>query len=204
MTDETTPPPTPPSDDLWTSGTGASGATGGTGATGAADTATGAAPSGASGATGSAGMGAPPPPPPHGGASGSTGATGAAPPPPPGGTPPPGGGEVSDNRQLMIVLSYLGILALIPYAVEQRDPEVRWHSRNGLALFVADIIVTVVLWVISTVLTAIFAPLGCLFAILWIFIGFGILAYHIFVMMRALKGERYRIPYVTEYAEKIP
>jgi uncharacterized membrane protein len=178
MTDEKTPPPTPPSDELWTSGTGASGA------------------------TGSAGMGAPPPPPPSG-ATGSTGGTGAAPPPPPGGAPPPGGGAVSENRQLMIVLSYLGILALIPYAVEQRDPEVRWHSRNGLALFVADIIITMVLWVISMVLGAI-PILGCIFVIFWMLIGFAILAYHIFVMMKALKGERYRIPYVTEYAERIP
>jgi uncharacterized membrane protein len=103
----------------------------------------------------------------------------------------------------MIVLSYLGILALIPYAVEQRDPEVRWHSRNGLALFVADIIVTMVLWVISIVLGAV-PLLGCIFMVVWMFAGFAILAYHIFVMMKALKGERYRIPYVTEYAERIP
>lgn len=150
----------------------------------------------------------PPPPPPlssgASGASGTTGGPGAAPPPPPGGAPPPGGGEVSENRQLMIVLSYLGILALIPYAVEQRDPEVRWHSRNGLAFFVAACIVTVVLWIVSTVLSSVFPPIGCLFFFVFLLLGFGFLAYAIFVMMKALKGERYRIPYVTEYAEKIP
>lgn len=159
---------------------------------------------------------APPPPPPGGtGGTGGMGGTGAGgpggtggptPPPPPHGTtpppgPPPGGG---DNRQLMIVLSYLGILALVPYLAEQRDPEVRWHARNGLALFGADILITVVLWVVSAVMTAVFAPLGCLFSILWLFIGLALLAYHVFVMMKALKGERYRIPYVTEYGEKIP
>lgn len=152
---------------------------------------------------------APPPPPPGGtggmggtGAGGPGGTGGSTPPPPPHGTtPPPGGG---DNRQLMIVLSYLGILALVPYLAEQRDPEVRWHARNGLALFGADILITVVLWVVSAVMTAVFAPLGCLFSILWLFIGLALLAYHVFVMMKALKGERYRIPYVTEYGEKIP
>lgn len=152
---------------------------------------------------------APPPPPPGGtsgtGTSGTTatggGTGGSAPPPPHGTTPPAGGG---DNRQLMIVLSYLGILALVPYLAEQRDPEVRWHARNGLALFGADIVITLALWIVSIVLTAVFAPLGCLFSILWLFVGLGLLAYHVFVMMKALKGERYRIPYVTEYGEKIP
>lgn len=155
------------------------------------------------------GPGTPPPPPPGGtsgtGTSGTTatgGGTGGSAPPPPHGTPPPAGG--GDNRQLMIVLSYLGILALVPYLAEQRDPEVRWHARNGLALFGADIAITLVLWVVSIVLTAVFAPLGCLFSILWLFVGLGLLAYHVFVMMKALKGERYRIPYVTEYGEKIP
>ncbi len=152
------------------------------------------------------GADAPPPPPPGGaggtGAGGSGGIGGPTPPPPPHGTPPPAGG--GDNRQLMIVLSYLGILALVPYLAEQRDPEVRWHARNGLALFGADIAITLVLWIVSAVMTAIFAPLGCLFSILWLFIGLGLLAYHVFVMMKALKGERYRIPYVTEYGEKIP
>lgn len=160
------------------------------------------------------GPGAPPPPPPGGtgstGTGGTTatgGGTGGSAPPPPHGTPPPvppGGGGGGDNRQLMIVLSYLGILALVPYLAEQRDPEVRWHARNGLALFGADIAITLVLWIVSIVLTAVFAPLGCLFSILWVFIGLGLLAYHVFVMMKALKGERYRIPYVTEYGEKIP
>lgn len=107
----------------------------------------------------------------------------------------------------MIVLSYLGILALVPFLAEQRDPEVRWHSRNGLALFGADIVLTLALWIVSMILTAVpgVGPvLGCFFAILWVVIGLGLLAFHIFVMMKALKGERYRIPYVTEYAEKIP
>jgi hypothetical protein len=49
----------------------------------------------------------------------------ATPPPPGGGSytppppPPPGGVSPSSDRTLMIVLSYLGLLALIPYLTKK-------------------------------------------------------------------------------------
>ena len=79
---------------------------------------------------------APPPPPPE---------------PPPAATPPPlsGGGSVSENRSVMIVLAYFGPLALIPLLVEKDDKEVQWHSKHGLVLFVAEIILWIVLTIIN-------------------------------------------------------
>ena len=71
--------------------------------------------------------GAPPPAPP-------TDPPAAPPTPPP--APPPeappaapsGGDGVSENRTIMVVLSYLWILALIPLLVEKDDQEVQWHA----------------------------------------------------------------------------
>ena len=40
----------------------------------------------------------------------------------------------SSDRTIMLVLSYLGILALIPLLMKKDDPEVQWHAKNGLAL----------------------------------------------------------------------
>ena len=40
----------------------------------------------------------------------------------------------------MIVLSYLGLLALIPLLVEKNDKEVQWHAKHGLVLLVAEIV----------------------------------------------------------------
>ena len=59
------------------------------------------------------------------------------PPPPPGGsyTPPPpsspAGGPQSSERTIFLVLSYLGILCLIPLLAKKDDPEVQWHAKNG-------------------------------------------------------------------------
>src|SRR3954468_6829591 len=76
-------------------------------------------------------------------------------PPPPVGTPP---GTASPNRGIMLVLAYLGPLAVIPLVVEKNDPEVQWHAKHGLVLFVAEII----LWVVLGVCIHILPFLGCL------------------------------------------
>lgn len=142
-----------------------------------------------------------------------TGGAGAAPPPPPaGGTsgqgagapPPPPAGGASDNRKLMLVLSYLGVLALIPYLVEQKDPEVRWHSRHGLVWLIAEVIVGIGLAIIGAILTAIAPPVGCVFNLIWLAYFVGLLALHVMGMVKALNGERLIIPNVSQYTDRLP
>lgn len=144
----------------------------------------------------------PNPPPGDPGAAGSAGSTGpggpsyGAPPPPPA-TPPPGG--ESGNRQLMLILSYLWILALVPYLTEQRDPEVKWHARHGLVLLIAEVILYVILFVLSLI-----PVIGCVVSILWLLVGLGIVVLHVLCLVKALQGERFKIPYVSQYADQLP
>lgn len=140
-----------------------------------------------SGAAG-AGAGAPPPPP-----SGGTGPAGTGTPP-----PPPAGGA-SDNRQIMLILSYLWILALIPFLTEQKDPEVKWHARHGLVLMVAEIIFNIVLFILNLI-----PVIGCAFTVLWMVAWIGIVVLHVICLVKALGGERFTIPYVSQYADQIP
>ena len=58
-------------------------------------------------------------------------------------------GSVSSNRSIMIVLSYLWLLALVPLLVEKEDKEVQWHAKHGIVLMVAEI----VLWIAVTIVT---------------------------------------------------
>jgi uncharacterized membrane protein len=129
-------------------------------------------------------------------------------PPPPGGsyTPPPppppgmGGPSTSSDRTLMLVLSYLGILALIPLITKKEDREIQWHAKNGLAITVAWI----VFWIIYSVLqyfmpTAVgcaMSAIGCVLSLGWIIIA-------IVGIMKALKGDRLRIPMVSDFADKM-
>jgi len=124
----------------------------------------------------------------------------AEPPPPPQETPPPE--IVSDNRSIMIVLSYLGLLALIPLLVEKDDDEVQWHAKHGLVLAVVEVAVMIGLMVIGGVLGAVSGGLGCIIGLLWPVLMLAILVVHILCIVKGLKGERFLIPGISEYADR--
>jgi len=100
----------------------------------------------------------------------------------------------------MLVLSYLGILCLIPLLVKKDDAEVQWHAKNGTALFGAEVIV----FIIRIMLIFVRIPfLGCGLAVVFCVIWLGFLALSIICIMKAVKGERFRIPVLTDFAEKM-
>jgi len=130
----------------------------------------------------------PPPPPPAGG----------PPPPPPNMAREPAPSSGKSDNTVMLVLSYLWILCLVPFFVEKEDREVAWHARNGIVITAAEIIA----WVAVSILSAIpfINIIGCfLFLALWI----GALVLRIMAIVKATKGERFLIPGVSEYADKI-
>ena len=124
-------------------------------------------------------------------------------PPIPQQTPPasPQGGD----RTLMLVLSYLWILALVPLLVQKDDQEVQWHAKHGLVLWVAEIGLWIAWTIISMILGSVpiigwvISAVGCG---VWVLLWLGVLALHVVAIMKALKGERLRVPVVTDYADK--
>jgi uncharacterized membrane protein len=133
------------------------------------------------------------PPPPGGGSY-------TPPPPPPGGYTPSGGGPASSDRTLMVILSYLGILALIPYLTKKEDPDIHWHAKNGVGLLILDVAVWVVFFVIGMALRN--TALGCGMATIQCVIWIAIFILHIYCLIQAVGGKRPRIPAVTDFAEK--
>ena len=57
----------------------------------------------------------------------------------------------SSNDMWMGILSYLGILSLIPYLVKDQTPFVRAHAIRGINLFLLEVIVWVAVGVFSWV-----------------------------------------------------
>ena len=103
----------------------------------------------------------------------------------------------NETNILMIVLSYLGILAVVPLTLEKEDDFVQYHAKQGLTLFVYELIAIVAFVVIG------FIPfIGCILwavqMVFWVFI----LVYHIILIMRSVKGEKVVIPYITETSKK--
>ena len=130
----------------------------------------------------------------------------SAPPPPsytPPPAPPPPAGNQDSNRTLMLILSYVPIANFLPLLIEQPDPEVRWHAKHGTVIFVAEVVLAIVFTIISTILSAVTLGLaGCLMAILSIGVLIGLLALHVVCIMKALKGERFLIPGVSDFVNR--
>ena len=111
--------------------------------------------------------------------------------PPP--EPPPAAdqdGTVSQNRNLMIVLSYIWILFLIPLLAEKDDKVVQWHAKHGLVLSVVEFILQMVLSVTG---------IGCFFAP-FVFLAF--LVIRVMAIVKGLNGERFMVPVLSDYADK--
>lgn len=120
---------------------------------------------------------------------------------PPADAPPPPqkeAGYVSPNRTIMLVLAYLSLLALIPLLTEKEDKEVQWHSKNGLVITAAWVVMFVALMILQMI-PFVGQILGCLaFPV----IGLGGLVVFILCIVKALNGERFRFPMVSDYADK--
>ena len=108
----------------------------------------------------------------------------ATPPPPGGGSytppppPPPSGTSPSSDRTLMVVLSYLGLLALIPYLTKKEDPEIHWHAKNGVGLLILDVGVWVLIFILGIIVRNV--GIGCGIAVVNCIIWIGLFVLHIY------------------------
>jgi uncharacterized membrane protein len=122
------------------------------------------------------------------------------PPPPPSSGGPVGTGYVSPNRNLMIVLSYLGILAVIPLVAEKEDREVQWHAKHGLVLLVAEIAISIIISVIGTAVS--FADMGCsgcmASSLFWVVV----LVVHVLAIIKGINGQRLIIPGLSDLVNR--
>jgi uncharacterized membrane protein len=126
---------------------------------------------------------------------------------PPGGSytppPPPASGSAApgSDRTIMVVLSYLWILALIPLLTKKDDREIQWHAKNGIVLLGAEIIVWVVFGMIGFALRN-SGVLGCGLGIIECAIPIAFLVIRVMSIVKGVGGQRFRIPVVTDMAEK--
>ena len=93
--------------------------------------------------------------------------------------------EDKDTREnkILALLSYLGVLVIIPLLIKKNSPFVQFHAKQGLVLLVG--------WVISW-----FPVLG------WI-VGIIVFVLSVMGIINVLDGEKKRLPIVGELAEKI-
>ncbi len=90
----------------------------------------------------------------------------------------------------LAILSYLGILVLIPLLLEKSDDFVRFHAKQGLALLLAEVITIMIMWI--PILGQIISFLA---GILWLVLC-------IMGIINVLSGKREPLPIIGKFADK--
>ncbi len=110
--------------------------------------------------------------------------------------------ELTDQDRILIVFGYLGPLALVSLVASRRE-FVKWHAKQGILLSVFLVALYVVLKPVHLLLRK----------YLWIAVAelfwacVGLTALGLFVLMllcivRALEGERFKIPFLGDLADQ--
>lgn len=105
----------------------------------------------------------------------------------------------SPTRPWLLALSYLPVLGLLPLALEKEDAEVRWHARNGLLLFSVSAGAALLATLIGIAVPA----LSCLYAAAMAALGFLYASIAILAIVKALKGQRLMIPWISRRASRL-
>jgi uncharacterized membrane protein len=116
---------------------------------------------------------------------------------PAGGTPPPQAAEGSpdpadvEKNKVFAVLAYIGLLFLVPLLAAPQSPFARYHTNQGVVLFLAAIVGCVA----GTILS--FIPfLGCLFMPV---VMVGILVLMVMGIMNAASGNCKPLPLIGQF-----
>ncbi len=113
-------------------------------------------------------------------------------------TPPPPSSQGSSNRTAMIILAYLGFLALIPLLLEKEDADIQWHAKHGLVLMLSWMVLFVALAIISSI-PGLGLVIGCGFSPFLMLIIFFV---HVFAIVKGLDGERLLVPVISDFADR--
>ncbi|HKD67551.1 MAG TPA: hypothetical protein VKB84_11965 [Candidatus Binataceae bacterium] len=118
------------------------------------------------------------------------------------------GAPVTSSTQpnnVIAALCYVGfaITGIIFLLVEpyNRDETVRFHARQSIALTVAWVAFSIVMGVLIAVLPG---PLSRLFAFLNRLGDLALAVLWVFLIYQAYVGNRFRVPYLADWAEAVP
>lgn len=93
------------------------------------------------------------------------------------------------NRTLMGVLSYLGILVIIPFLMAKDDPFVKFHVKQGLVLAIIGLVV----WVVGMNMWSMWQLLQI--------VNLGVIILSIIGIVNVVGGHQKEIPLVGSFAK---
>ena len=102
------------------------------------------------------------------------------------------------NNKVMAVLSYIGILVLIPILAAKESPFARFHANQGLILFLCEIIFAVANMIQSAIF-AILGPLVLLWTLVAALVNIAFLVLLILGIVNAAQGMAKELPLIGKF-----
>lgn len=99
---------------------------------------------------------------------------------------------LDSNETMTAILSYLGILVLIPlFAIEskKRNEFIKFHLQQGLNLFIVEIILVIIFSILSAITFGLFGIIAYIIYIL-------VLIVCVIAIIKALNKEKWPIPVI--------
>ena len=101
-----------------------------------------------------------------------------------------------ESNKIMAVLAYIGILFLIPLLVAKDSKFAKFHTNQGIVLFIADIAIGVVITIVAIILAFIPVVGPIITAIVSGVLGLAIFALMILGIINAATGKAKELPLI--------
>ena len=101
--------------------------------------------------------------------------------------------QSSSNRMLFGILSYIGILVVIPYLVAKDDSFVKFHVKQSLVLFSIEIVLWLILWFLANTIWVLYPLVNLLNLVMVLFSIIGI--------VNVVQNKEKSLPLVGQYSE---
>ena len=100
--------------------------------------------------------------------------------------------EVSKKGQknILAIISYIGVLCLIPILMKEKDVFVKFHAKQGLVLFIAEVATMLISWI-----PFLGWLIGFICWIVWVLLS-------ITGIINVVGGKQVSLPIIGKFAEK--
>jgi uncharacterized membrane protein len=112
------------------------------------------------------------------------------------------GSGLAPNIASMLCYICMPITSIVFMLMEKENKDVQFHAWQGTTFGVAWIVVVVALNIITMILGSIASILGVIMSILVPVLGLAVFVLWIICLVKAYQGERWKIPYIGDFAEK--
>ncbi|HEV7683277.1 MAG TPA: DUF4870 domain-containing protein [Pyrinomonadaceae bacterium] len=138
--------------------------------------------------------------------------------PPPSSQPPASSGIGGLDPKVAAALSYIWIVGLIFYFMEKENRFVRFHAMQSIIFGITNSVILIALMILSFVLTIVMGVggamvggalglivslLGWLIWLLFALVMMALFAGLVFAAYKAYQGEKFKLPFIGNMAEKI-